>query len=101
MPRPTRAQRAAIAQRRADAVELRLAGANPLTVGRKLAADPTLNFDRTAYPCGYGHELYATGRPAPDEETLVRSVNRDIAEASEQRIASSQADPGRGGRQAR
>ncbi|MGW4690942.1 hypothetical protein ACWEO1_00960 [Kitasatospora cineracea] len=92
MPRPTRAQRAAIAQRRADAVELRLAGADPLTVGRKLAADPALNSDRIAYPCGYGHELYAKGRPAPDEETLIRSVNRDITEALEQRIASSQAD---------
>ncbi|MFJ3219693.1 hypothetical protein ACIPLC_27730 [Kitasatospora sp. NPDC086801] len=37
-PCPARAQRAAIVQRRADAVELRLAGADPLTVGRKLAA---------------------------------------------------------------
>ncbi|MFF8769120.1 hypothetical protein [Kitasatospora sp. NPDC015120] len=91
MPRPNRAQRAAIARRRADAVELRLAGADPLTVGRKLAADPTVNSDRIAYPLGYGHELYTKGRPAPDDETLIRSVNRDVTQALEHRIAGSQA----------
>ncbi|MCX4749158.1 hypothetical protein OG455_27235 [Kitasatospora sp. NBC_01287] len=92
MPRPTKAQRAAIARRRADAVELRLAGADPLAVGRKLAADPTVNTDRVAYPCGYGHELYSRGRPSPDDETLVRSVNRDVAQALEYRITASQDD---------
>ncbi|MEU8919453.1 hypothetical protein AB0D10_00780 [Kitasatospora sp. NPDC048545] len=86
MPRPTQAQRAAIARRRSDAVELRLAGADPLTVGRKLAADPSINTDRIAYPCGYGHELYARRRPAPDDNTLVRSVNRDVSEALDHRI---------------
>ncbi|MGW7579783.1 hypothetical protein ACWGKU_20355 [Kitasatospora sp. NPDC054768] len=92
MPRPNRAQRAAIAQRRADAVELRLAGADPLTVGRKLAADPALNSDRIAYPFGYGHELYSKGRPGPDDETLVRSANRDVTEALGHRLAAAQAD---------
>ncbi|MEU5385508.1 hypothetical protein [Kitasatospora cineracea] len=92
MPRPTKAQRAAIARRRADAVELRLAGADPLTVGRKLAADPAVNSDGLAYPFGYGHELYSRGRPSPDDETLVRSVNRDIAQALEYRINASQGD---------
>ncbi|MFC9329039.1 hypothetical protein [Kitasatospora sp. NPDC057015] len=46
----------------------------------------------TAYPCGYGHELYAKGRPAPDAEVLVRQVNRDVAEALEHRINVSPAD---------
>ncbi|MFJ8430480.1 hypothetical protein ACIQ9P_04150 [Kitasatospora sp. NPDC094019] len=88
MSRPTRAQRAAaIAARRADAVELRLAGADPLTVGRKLAADPIINTDRIAYPFGYGHELFAKGRPAPPDDTLARSVLRDTAHALEHRIA--------------
>ncbi|MFC8447727.1 hypothetical protein [Kitasatospora sp. NPDC057223] len=86
MPRPTRVQRAAIARRRADAVELRLAGADPLTVGRKLAADPAVNSDKLAYPFGYGHELYARRRPAPDDTTLIRSVNRDVADALDHRL---------------
>ncbi|MFE6872574.1 hypothetical protein ACFVFS_39285 [Kitasatospora sp. NPDC057692] len=86
MARPTRAQRAAITQRRTDAVELRLAGVDPAAVGRKLAADPTINSDRIAYPYRYGHELYAKGRPAPDDATLVRAVRRDIADALDHRV---------------
>ncbi|MEU6318164.1 hypothetical protein [Streptomyces sp. NPDC047009] len=38
MGRPDKAARAAIAQRRPDAIDLRLAGVDWLTVGRKLAA---------------------------------------------------------------
>ena len=99
MPRSTRAQRAAIARRRADIVELRLAGADPLTVGQKLAADPSVNTDRVAYPCGYGHELCAKGRQAPDDETLIRSVNRDDAKGLEHWIAGgSRRTPRTGGR---
>ncbi|MDQ1019889.1 hypothetical protein [Streptomyces afghaniensis] len=52
MVRPTKAQRAAIAQRRADAIDLKLAGLGWLTIGRKLAADPAINSDRVAHPPG-------------------------------------------------
>ena len=46
--RPTKAVRAAIAKRRADAIDLRLAGVDWLTFGRKLAADPVANSDALA-----------------------------------------------------
>ncbi|MEU9958606.1 hypothetical protein [Streptomyces sp. NPDC050982] len=49
MARPTMAQRAAIAKRRADAIDLKLAGVDWLAIGRKLAA-ALLNSDRVAYP---------------------------------------------------
>ncbi|MER5639406.1 HNH endonuclease signature motif containing protein [Kitasatospora sp. NPDC002227] len=63
MARPTRAQRAAIAQRRPDAIELQLAGVDWLTIGRKLAADPRINSDRIAYPQGYsaGDQRFGRG----------------------------------------
>ncbi|MFF3465353.1 hypothetical protein [Streptomyces sp. NPDC002619] len=61
MGRPDKAARAAIAQRRADAIDLRLAGVDWLTVGRKLAADPAINSDRIAYPQGYGIDRYKEG----------------------------------------
>jgi hypothetical protein len=83
--RPTKAQRAAIAKRRADAIDLRLAGVDPLTIGRKLAADPRANSDRIAYPHGYGIERYTKGQEPPDESALIRAVCRDIREALKER----------------
>lgn len=65
MGRPDKAARAAIAQRRADAIDLHLAGVDWLTVGRKLAADPAVNSDRIAYPQGYGVERYSKGLEPP------------------------------------
>jgi hypothetical protein len=56
---PDKAARAAIAQRRADAIDLRLVGVDWLTVGRELAADPSINSHRIAYPQGLRH------RPVP------------------------------------
>ncbi|TQF05533.1 hypothetical protein E6W39_29035 [Kitasatospora acidiphila] len=85
MARPTRAQRAAIAQRRADAVELQLAGVDWLTIGRKLAADPTINSDRIAYPQGYGAELYAKGKEPPDDAALIRYACKDVSTALRER----------------
>ncbi|MFJ7342350.1 hypothetical protein ACIQU3_18925 [Streptomyces sp. NPDC101110] len=38
MARPTKTQRAAIAKRRADAIDLKLVGVDWLAIGRKLAA---------------------------------------------------------------
>ncbi|MFF0409653.1 hypothetical protein ACFYUY_04365 [Kitasatospora sp. NPDC004745] len=85
MARPTKAQRAAIAQRRADAVELKLAGVDWLTIGRKLAADPTINSDGLAYPQGYGVELYQKGREAPDDAALIRYACKDVSQALQER----------------
>lgn len=85
MARPTKAQRAAIAQRRADAVELQLAGVDWLTIGRKLAADPTINSDRVAYPQGYGADLYAKGKEPPDDPALIRYACKDVQLALQER----------------
>ncbi|MFD4920925.1 hypothetical protein ACFWNE_06360 [Streptomyces goshikiensis] len=41
--RPTRAQRAAITQRRSDAIDLKFAGIDLLTIGRKFAAEPAIS----------------------------------------------------------
>lgn len=62
---PPGAQRAAITQRRAEAIDLKLAGIDWLTIGRKLAADPSLNSDGVAYPQGYGIEAYRKGLEPP------------------------------------
>ncbi|GAA3002500.1 hypothetical protein GCM10020229_13210 [Kitasatospora albolonga] len=85
MARPTKAQRAAIAQRRADAVELQLAGVDWLTIGRKLAADPSINTDRVAYPQGYGADLYAKGKEPPDDAALIRYACKDVQHALAER----------------
>ncbi|MGW2397256.1 hypothetical protein ACWCYY_11955 [Kitasatospora sp. NPDC001664] len=85
MARHTKAQRAAIAQRRADAVELQLAGVDWLTIGRKLAADPSINTDRIAYPQGYGADLYAKGKEPPDDATLIRYTCKDVQHALNER----------------
>jgi hypothetical protein len=54
----TKAQCVVIAKRRADAIDLKLAGVDWLTISRKLAADPAINSDRVAYPQGYGFDRY-------------------------------------------
>ncbi|WP_449352903.1 hypothetical protein [Streptomyces shaanxiensis] len=46
----TKAPCAGIAKRRADAIDLKLAGVDWLTISRKPAADPAINSDRVAYP---------------------------------------------------
>ncbi|MCE0446011.1 hypothetical protein LT493_17230 [Streptomyces tricolor] len=63
--RPDKAARAAIARRRSDAIDLRLAGVDWLTIARKLAADPTANSDGIAYPQGYGIERYRKNQDRP------------------------------------
>ncbi|MFB6581667.1 hypothetical protein ACFCYC_30410 [Streptomyces sp. NPDC056402] len=64
--RPDKAARAAIARRRPDAIDLRLAGVDWLSTARKLAADPAVNADGAAYPQGYGIERYRKGQAPPD-----------------------------------
>ncbi|MDX3205153.1 MULTISPECIES: hypothetical protein [Streptomyces] len=85
MARPTKAQRAAIAKRRADAIDLKLAGVDWLTIGRKLAADPAINSDRVAYPQGYGSDRYAKGQEPPTDDALIRAACKDVREALAQR----------------
>jgi hypothetical protein len=83
--RPTKAAAAQIASRRTDAIDLRMAGVDLLTIGKKLAADPSLNSGGTAYPMGYGNELYANGDPSPEDATLVQLVSGDIRRSLAQR----------------
>ncbi|MFJ8010801.1 hypothetical protein [Streptomyces fagopyri] len=78
MGRPDKAARAAISQRRADAIDMRLAGVDWLTLARKLAADPAINSDRIAYPQGYGIDRHRKGQEPPNDTQLpvVRSIRR-------------------------
>ncbi|WP_073947646.1 hypothetical protein [Streptomyces kebangsaanensis] len=85
MGRPDKAARAAIAQRRADAIDLRLAGVDWLTVGRKLAADPAVNSDRIAYPHGYGIDRYTKGQEPPTDEQLIHAACKDVRQALKER----------------
>ncbi|MFE2584014.1 hypothetical protein [Streptomyces sp. NPDC059378] len=85
MGRPDKAARAAIAQRRADAIDLHLAGVDWLTVGRKLAADPAVNSDRIAYPQGYGIERYAKGLEPPGDKQLIHAACKDVRLALKER----------------
>ena len=87
MARPTKAARAAITKRRADAIDLRLAGVDWLTVARKLAADPSINSDGVAYPQGYGVDRYAKGQEPPADDALIRSACKDVREALKERRA--------------
>ncbi|MCX5206862.1 hypothetical protein OG897_36365 [Streptomyces sp. NBC_00237] len=87
MARPTKAARAAITKRLADAIDLRLARVDRLTVARKLAVDLAINGDRIAYPQGYGVDRYAKGREPPADDALVRSTCKDVREALKERRA--------------
>jgi hypothetical protein len=83
--RPTRPEQHLIAQRRQDAITLRLAGLDYLTIGKKLAADPAVNSQRTAYPAGYGIEAYQAGNPPPTEKALAEIVKQDLHRVLRQR----------------
>ncbi|MFD9374621.1 hypothetical protein ACFWBH_03610 [Streptomyces sp. NPDC059999] len=83
--RPTRAQRAAITQRRTDAIDLKLAGIDWLTIGRKLAADPSINSDGVAYPQGYGIEAYRKGLEPPSDGRLIELACKDVSKALAER----------------
>ncbi|MGP3685731.1 hypothetical protein ACTVZO_13620 [Streptomyces sp. IBSNAI002] len=85
MGRPNRAARAAITQRRTDAIDLKLAGVDWLTIGRKLAADPSINSDRIAYPQGYGIEAYRRGAEPPSDSRLIELACKDVSKALAER----------------
>ncbi|MCY0929463.1 hypothetical protein OTB20_25335 [Streptomyces sp. H27-H1] len=85
MGRPTRAVRAAITQRRADAIDLKLAGVDWLTIGRKLAADPSINSDGVAYPQGYGIDTYKRGDEPPTDSRLIELACKDVSKALAER----------------
>ena len=85
MGRPDKAARAAIAQRRADAIDLRLAGVDWLTVARKLAADPRINSDRVAYPQGYGSDRYKKNLEPPTDDQLINAACKDVRVALKER----------------
>ncbi|WP_433547184.1 hypothetical protein ACQPZG_20425 [Streptomyces sp. CA-294286] len=81
MGRPNRAIRAAITQRRADAIDLKLAGVDWLTIARKLAADPSVNTDGVAYPQGYGIDKYKRGQEPPTDKRLIELACKDVSKA--------------------
>lgn len=85
MGRPDKATRAAISQRRADAIDMRLAGVDWLTLARKLAADPAINTDRIAYPQGYGIDRYRKGQEPPNDTQLIHAACKDVREALKER----------------
>ncbi|WP_438470957.1 hypothetical protein [Streptomyces asiaticus] len=87
MGRPDKAARAAIARRRSDAIDLRLAGVDWLTIARKLAADPAANSDGIAYPQGYGIERYRKNQDPPSDEALIHAACRDVRTALADRRA--------------
>ncbi|WP_372407551.1 hypothetical protein [Streptomyces luteireticuli] len=87
MGRPNRATRAAIAQRRIDAIDLKVSGVDWLTIGRKLAADPFINFDGVAYPQGYGIDKYRRGLEPPSNKRLIELACRDVSKALIERAA--------------
>ncbi|WP_328403905.1 hypothetical protein OHS70_33995 [Streptomyces sp. NBC_00390] len=92
MGRPDKAKRAAIARRRSDAIDLRLAGVDWLTIARKLAADPAVNSDGVAYPQGYGIERYQKGQEPPTDEALIHAACRDVRKALDERRTELNAD---------
>jgi hypothetical protein len=51
-------------------------------IGRYLAADPAVNIEGGSYEWGYGHELYAKGKPPPDPYSIARMVRTDITRAA-------------------
>ncbi|GHF41429.1 hypothetical protein [Streptomyces morookaense] len=87
MGRPNRATRAAITQRRADAVDLKIAGVDWLTIGRKLAADPSINSDGVAYPQGYGIDKYRRKPEPPTDKRLIELACKDVSKALMERAA--------------
>lgn len=87
MARPTKAQAALIAQRRAQALQLRAAGVEPLAIARKLAADPAVNSDGVHVPMGYGMKRYQQGLPPPSDRVLIIRCCEDVAKAIEIRKA--------------
>ena len=76
--RPTWIESGMVSKRRADAIELRLAGVDNVTIGRKLSADPNQNSDGVAYPYGYGRERYDRGDDPHDDGALARLVSDDL-----------------------
>ncbi|MEU5420365.1 hypothetical protein [Streptomyces sp. NPDC020667] len=87
MGRPNRAVQAAITQRRTDAVDLRVAGVGWPAIGRKLAADPSINSDGHAYPQGYGIDRYRQGLAPPSDKRLIELACRDVSKALKGRAA--------------
>lgn len=83
----SKAEMAYVSQRRRDALELRLAGIDILTIGKKLAADPAINSDGIAYPQGYGNARYADNQEPPTDEQLGPLVSEDITRALKERKA--------------
>lgn len=70
----------------------RVAGMEPLAIGLRLAADPSINTDKKPFPGGYGIDKYERGLPPPTHEQLRRKVSADIAKMTARAQASEDRD---------
>lgn len=75
---PTRPAAAFIAMRRDEAIKMRLAGLDYLTIGRALAADPLINSQGKAVPYGYGSDFYDRGEGPPSDKALANMAKQDL-----------------------
>ena len=82
---PNAAEKIAIGKRRADAIELRLAGLDIVSIGKKLAADPAVNLDGSEYPMGYGNKRHKEGKPYPTDDEFAALVSEDLRRALAER----------------
>ncbi|GAC1380137.1 MAG: hypothetical protein NVSMB48_05590 [Marmoricola sp.] len=76
---------ALVAKRRKDAIDMRVAGVDLLTIARQLAADPAVNAKGVPYPRGYGASRYAKGQSAPSLGSLKAMVVNDIVRSLAER----------------
>jgi hypothetical protein len=74
----TKAVMAAVTRRRQEALSLKLAGVDNVTIGYRLAADPDINSAGAQYEQGYGQDRFDIGDPPPDDLDLARLVSQDL-----------------------
>lgn len=75
-----RAERGEIADRRRQAMELRLAGVDAITIARRLSAwdEDHAAAGTTPLPFGYGWHNRRKGLPRPEDGVLVHQVHQDV-----------------------
>ena len=86
------AERATIAKRRTEAIKLKLAGFDHVTIGRRLACDPAVNKTGRIQHAGYGASIWAAGLPPPDDARLKALVAQDLRRALSHCTASMEFD---------
>lgn len=83
-----------LAERRRQAMRLRVGGLSAEAIALRLAADPSICTDRKlvekgeGFPGGYGAQNYADGKPPPSPEQLRKEASADLALVAERTAAS-------------